>query len=402
MATITHEVLEQPINRYILMPSEATLREALLALATDSDAQEWWVLLVALADGSFLAARFNQFRERAEQEGDSLFDKPLAEVGEPLMAIKVISPDFDLDQARNLAYESEAKLVVVMQEGVDSFWDAVIGIVSVGGMRSGTDDFGKPSMADMAGIGEVHAAMRPSAPLPAQPATPPPPAAAPEPEPELELAEEAEEPLEGLGADAEISVSVEGDVSEGGQVIVAGDDVNITNVYTTPEQKTETQYRRFEAAYPEEVQIGKEEKLYVAVMLPNAPSPFDEEKEDKKRKVESTDKVGIEMPVDRETGELKPVDIDVSVTTTGFKIKGADKKSLTIWPDGETAQRWFLLEPEEEGPQSIMIELTHKDRLLDEIELTSQVFALEKVPVGGLSLSLQVAKFNLLFNFAAN
>ncbi len=410
MVTITHEVLDQPINRYILVPGEATLREALLALKTDSEGQEWWVLLVALADGSFLAARFNQFRKRIEAEGAALFDKPLIEVGDPLISIEVVSPDFDLDLARNLAYESDAKLVVVVREGIDSLWDAVLGIVSVGGMRSGADDFSRPSLGDMAGIGEIQTAMRtpapqepapPPRPAAAIPASPPPPAPPMEPEPEL--ADEAEEePLDGFGVgDDEISVSVDGDVN--GKVIVAGDDVNITNVYNAaPEEKTKTQYRRFEAAYPEQVQIGKEEKLYVAVMLPEAPSPFEEEKKDKKQRSESTDKVGIEMPVDHETGELKPVEIEVSVTTTGFKIKGADKKSLTVRPDGETAQRWFLLEPEEVGPQSIMIELTHNGRLLDEIELTSQVFSREKVPPGGLRFSLQVARFNLLFSFAAS
>jgi hypothetical protein len=59
-----------------------------------------------------------------------------------------------------------------------------------------------------------------------------------------------------------------------------------------------------------------------------------------------------------------------------------------------------LLEPEEEGQQSIMVEITHKDRLLEEIALTSQVFAPEKVPSGGLSFALRIAKFNLQFNFA--
>jgi hypothetical protein len=189
-------------------------------------------------------------------------------------------------------------------------------------------------------------------------------------------------------------VAVGGDVS--GQVTVAGGDVHIHHTKLT-EEETRNQPRKFEAAFPQEVHQGTEEKLWVAVRLPDAPSPFSEEK---KRVVAETEAVDIPLPVDRRTGELKPVDVDVNLTAPDFRIIGDSKKTLTVWPDGRTVKRWFVLEPLEEGSQEVMLEISHKGRLLAEIELQTHVYAPEKKARGRLNLSLQIASFSLQVSFA--
>lgn len=198
----------------------------------------------------------------------------------------------------------------------------------------------------------------------------------------------------GQAPSREVKVSVGGDVS--GQVTVAGGDVHIHRA--GPEQvETRDQPRKFEAAFPQEVHKGTEEKLWVAVRLPDAPSAFAEEQESK---TSETDAIPIPMPVDNQTGQLKPVDVEVAVTAMGFRVIGDSKKTLTVWPDGRTVKRWFVLEAIEEGPQEIMLEISHQGRLLAEITVGSRVYTLEKKPRALLNLSLQIASFTLQFSFA--
>jgi hypothetical protein len=191
-------------------------------------------------------------------------------------------------------------------------------------------------------------------------------------------------------------VEIGQNVESGGQVIVAGRDVIVG---AQPAEKAQAQMRRFEAALPQETQVGVEHKLQIAVMMPDAPSPFGDT--DRPQATERTDDVPIALPVDRETGELKPVEIEVAVTAASFRIKGDSKKMLTVWPDGRTAIRWFLLEPEETGKQDVQIELSCQGRLLAEISVHTVVYAPEAKARPLLNLSLSIVSFRLNVSFAA-
>ena len=191
-----------------------------------------------------------------------------------------------------------------------------------------------------------------------------------------------------------VNVDIGGNVS--GQVTVAGGDVHIHHTAPT-EEETRNQPRKFEAAFPKEAHKGVEEKLWVAVRLPDAPSPFGEKE---KSTVAETEIVNVPLPVDRKTGELKPIDVEVALTAPDFKIIGDRKKTLTVWPDGRTVKRWFVLEPTAEGAHEIMLEISHKGRLLTEIALEPRIYAPEKKARALLNLSLQIASFSLQVSFA--
>jgi hypothetical protein len=133
-------------------------------------------------------------------------------------------------------------------------------------------------------------------------------------------------------------------------------------------------------------------------MLPDAPSPFGDK--EKPQAVAKGDEVMVALPVDSKTGELKPVEIEVSVTAPGFRVQGDSKKHLTVHPDGRTQTRWFLLEPVEAGKREILLELSQGGRLLQEIAVKTEVFSPEQKARSALNLSLKIATFSLQFNFA--
>jgi hypothetical protein len=192
------------------------------------------------------------------------------------------------------------------------------------------------------------------------------------------------------------STTVEGDLVAGDKR-VEGDEIHGDKyVYVgSPPEKMESYPRRVEVAFPKECAIGKEQVLWVAVMLPEAESPFSSGAQ----QLDASD-VNVPMPVDA-AGDVKPADIEVSVTATGFKIEGEQTKLLTVWPDGRTAKRWFQLEPEAAGEQTVRVELSMGGRLLDELSLSVHVFAPDERPARGLNLSLSVAIFSLSLSFAA-
>jgi hypothetical protein len=375
MTPISDELLSKPANSYVAVRGDRTLLEALYALQAE-DGREWWFLIVELGERRYLAARFGAFRERLAAQGEALLALPLRDVGDPLVPVEVVDRGVDLSLAERRAERSPAGLVIVLEAGGPPA--GIAGVLSVGGTRD-APSFDGPSLLALAGLPDTGFGGA------VEEAAPEAPAAA---EPGRSTTKRREE------ADR-IAVGIGGSVESGGQVIVAGDDVNI---YTAPpDEETRVQFRRFEAAFPQEVHLGVEEKLFVAVLLPDRPSPFTGVI--RPQSTGSTDEVPIPTPVDARTGRLKPVDIEVSITTTGFKVKGDTVKSLTVWPDGRTAMRWFLLEPEEAGRQQIMIELVYNQRLLDEITLEAEVFRPEARARRLLNLSLSVVAFNLQFSF---
>lgn len=408
MAPISDEVLARPTNRCLVVRGDQTLYEALHELQAQGG-QEWWFLVVDLGGQCYLAAHFSDLRERVASEGGAVLNLRLRDLGAPLYPAHFVYRQTDLAYAEELAAQSPASLVVVLESGDDlsstlTYGEPLIqvaGVLSVGGTRGAVEN--GPSLFDLVEVNEdtlledvanaEEYAIEDERTAPTPPIAPPTPAG-----PVTSERKRAEETRRMEKEAKPIDVEIGGSVESGGQVIVAGDDVNI--VYTSPpDQKTRNQYRRFEAAFPPEVHLGVEEKLFVAVLLPDAASPFGDVI--KPQATGRTEAVAISTPVDQETGELLPVDIEVSVTTTGFTIKGVKAaKLLTVWPDGRTAMRWFMLEPGEVGKQEIRVELTHKGRLLDEIVLEAEVFQPESKARRLLDLSLRVVSFNLQFSFA--
>jgi hypothetical protein len=221
-----------------------------------------------------------------------------------------------------------------------------------------------------------------------------------------------------------LDVSVGGDVKEGGEVNVAGQDVNITKINSyegdyvegdkviggdevhgnktvifNPEKEKKQQERRFEAAFPHEVHQGKEYKLWVAVMLPDAASPFSEDEKAKLSADTSKDAAPVDFEVDPKTGDLIPAKLDVTITGDGFEVVGESTKVLTVHPDGQTAKRWFLVRAEEEGPQQVMVEISQGGHLIKELTVEAVVFAEQRKPQRMLNLSLKIAAFSLSLSF---
>ncbi len=202
----------------------------------------------------------------------------------------------------------------------------------------------------------------------------------------------------GLVGSPFLDVSVGGDVKEGGEVNVAGRDVNITKINAFQEKEKKQQDRRFEAAFPYEVHQGKEYKLWVAVMLPGAPSPFSDEEKAALSDDTTRDAAPVDFEVDPKTGDLIPAKLDVTITGDGFEVIGEATKVLTVQPDGQTTKRWFLVRAGEEGPQQVMIEISQDGHLIKEMTVEAAVFAEQKKPQG-LNLSLRIAAFSLSLTF---
>jgi hypothetical protein len=366
-------------DRFILRPGAETLREA-VAVLNERDGRDWWYLLVDVGRrGELLAVRFADLIERILDEGPMVFHRSLMDFGPPLVPAAVVDASASRATIERLAAANPNGLVVLAEGGQRGEASHILGVINIRETRH-IPDLEAPTLSELAAASEdVHVAMRPSAGAPPEPEeeAPPSPAspAAPEPKP---------------------STTVEGDLVAGDKR-VEGDEIHGDKyVYMgSPPEKTESFPRRVEAAFPQECATGKEQVLWVAVMLPEAESPFSSVSQH----LDASD-VSVPMPVDA-AGDVKPADIEVSVTATGFRIEGEQTKLLTVWPDGRMAKRWFQLEPETAGEQSIRVELSMGGRLLDELSLSTRVFALEERPARGLNLSLSVAIFSLSLSFAA-
>jgi hypothetical protein len=375
-------------THFVAARGDDTLRHVLTRLVQQGG-QAWWFLVVAVGEPPrYRVARFSELRSLLEGQAAAAADRPLADLGAPLEAAHAVDPAMPLADAERLAAESASGAVIV----VEAAWrpgqaPRVLGVVSVRETRSGLD-LGAAPLAD------VLNSLPPPAPAPASKgeAAAPPQAVEGSAPPEEDDKEERER---------EIEVRIDGSVSAGGEVNVAGGDI-VTNVYVTAEEKrTQPQDRRFEAAFPHEVDVAEEYRLWIAVLLPDAPSPFGADQQAKLLEDTADDAVPVAFDVDAATGKLKPVELDVTVTGDGFEIVGQAAKKLTVWPDGKLSKRWFLLRASRPGVQRALVEITQEGRLLQEFTVEATAVARRPAARGALNVSLKVATFNLSFSFSA-
>ncbi|NDJ53261.1 MAG: hypothetical protein GYB68_09280 [Chloroflexi bacterium] len=368
--------IEKPAHRYLMFEGDVTVGEAIQTLY-DHQGAEWWFLVVKLGAEDFVVTRFVALRDRLEEEGANLLNVPLKEVGAPLQQAAVVKDSEELDAAQDLAYESEAHIAIVVEYVPFVGPGEVKGLINVGGQRATGFAEGK-TLYEMAGVEGASVGG----------AVPPPPKA-------------DEKPSTRSG-----NVSV-GDIS-GSTGVAIGDGASV-NVYNTvvqgpAEDSLTEQSRRFEAAFPQEVKQADTALLYVAVMLPDAPSPF--EGADDGTVTENTGDVAVPVLVDGETGELKETNLEVAVSSTGFKLRDKSSKSLTVYPDGRTTQVRFIMEAEKPGTHQVFVELLYEGRMIAEIMIDSTVFSEEEVKEveaqgKKLNVALKVAGFGLSLSFGA-
>lgn len=190
----------------------------------------------------------------------------------------------------------------------------------------------------------------------------------------------------------DVAVDVDGDV--GGDVKVAGGDIVEGDVIVVSEAqalKHENQARRFDAAFPEKVAHREVATLWVGVVKPGEPPPFEGVPAETVTKGPEAD---IPMPVDPKTGELKEVHIDVRIRAPQFE-PASDTATLTVTPDGKPDKVRFLLEAQDEGRGVVLVQFYLDKKRLGEVEFKSVV---EKAKAGQkFALTLQVASIHFAF-----
>nr|MBN1229262.1 hypothetical protein [Anaerolineae bacterium] len=404
--------LSNMLNRsFVVARGEESLREALLRLKTEGG-QEWWYLVVDIGERyRFLAARFSDLRSRIESEGAAVLDMPLKQVGEPLLKTDIVDLGTGLAYAEKLAGENQSGIVIVVKL-VDIPPDTrvetarlrpftVVGLISVLGTRD-VLDFNLKSLVRMAE--EIPFVKEPVEEGDDNHITTPI-------TPDHLLADVDEiskayqeivtppgistQPAE-TDKDRDIDVSIDGDVTDGGDVYVAGHDI----VVMSPERPKEYGERRFEAAFPHEVYIQEEYRVWVAVLLPDAKSPFSEEEAALLSEGSAEESVPVAFDVDPRLGDLLPVEVDVSVTGEGFEIVGTNQKPLTVWPDGRTTRRWFMVRTEESGTNSLYFEISQEGRLLYEFAVQATAFKQQTKLASLLNRKLKITSVKLSFAFA--
>lgn len=409
--------LRELSQHFVLVSSQDTLRDALVALR-EQDGYPWWILLVVGEDGQVRAARFDDFRTALNADGAAALHRALDDFDAPLAPVVLADKSADRARARALAETHEHGFLVVVDRLPDGDTadrlpqDAeVVGVLVARRTRS-TPSPGEPSLFEVA---DSLAAPREEAGPRASPV-----------DVISDMSDEVGEsiseryehlpgvmpssPPRAVRVSDEMSPPdpteitrierVDGDVVTGDKVI-GGDEIHGDKLIymTPPEHETRDQPRRFEAAFPQACRLGVEQRLWVAVMLPDASSPFTDRVQD--HEVSASEEVGVPLPVDGRTGKLKPLDLEVTVTATGFKVEGEETKKLTVWPDGRTVKRWFQLEPETVGEQSVHVEVCVDGRLLHEMALTAEVVKPQSVSAGLFNFSLRIATFSLTLTFAA-
>ncbi len=445
MVSDLDELMPRVSTHFVIVQGDQTLLEA-LALLKQQGGQEWWFLVVEVWDDdqpTYLGARFGDFRDRINAERPSILEAPLKDLGDPLVPVEIISQRDKLSRARQLAQDNLRGLVLVCAEAgpsraaLEMRRTSIVGVISIGVARSGAD-FDGPSLFDLAGLVEARASKPPtrrrpgledgvarSEVEPSLPAVAPSQAlapsaraepAAPPMDREGEIEASQPQPTETFAGAAQgeqsLDVGIGGNVS--GRVDVAGRDIQKTEIgrvegdyvagdkviVLPPEKQTRQQERRFEAAFPHEVHVGAEYDLSVAVLLPDAPSPFTEEKRAKLLESEVM-RAAVEFEVDAKTGQLKPASVEVAVTGKGFKVIGDSKKVLTVRPDGLMDMRTFVLQAEREGKPQIMVEIMQEGRLLKQMTIEARAYTKKAKPAHKLNLTLQIAAFTVSFSFAA-
>ncbi len=394
MELITEQDVGSKANRYVMVWADATVRDALQALA-DASGHEWWMLVIRDRAGHFRGGSYALFRQWLEEDGPAILDLPLAERIETFRALPVVKLDSSRDAAASQAASASAPAVVVLdQDG------SMAGILVFNTTRSVLDPFVSTSLLGLAGVSPQSSGAEPPA-LPSEvkpPAAPaskvPSPAASPAPRP----AERSR------GVILEGETTVKGDLIAGDQNIsgdqvhgdkVAGDKITI-NVEGKKPKELRDQKRRFDVALPNEVHTHEAYELQVAVLLSDAPSPFGE----KDTRAVKGNEVAIPTPVNPETGKLEVIDIDVTVTAVTGEVIGERTKKLTIHPDGRAEIRWFMLKASAPGKQIVRIEVERDGRRITEFKVESVAVSPETKPKGLLNLSLNIASFSLQLSFA--
>lgn len=192
------------------------------------------------------------------------------------------------------------------------------------------------------------------------------------------------------------SAEVAGDVH--GNVEVAGGDIiktNGGNVYLFKNREQAMRYkkqsRRFDTAFPEKVELGKVATLWVGVATPDSPPPFEGVPAEA---ITSGPTAEVALPIDPASGEVQEVQIDVVVRAPQYK-PSRDEATLTVYPDGKSDVTRFLLEAEDEGQGTVLVQFYLDKKRLGEVELKSVV---EKARAGvTFGLKLQVATLYFAF-----
>jgi hypothetical protein len=352
---ILSDALEHPTSgMFILADYYQTLLDALLALKRN-DGQDFWSLIVTMPDGTFQMAQYQDLRDAIKAQGQPLLGETLIALTEDYFEpVPTVTHD-DPRPLRELVHTPH----VVTQFGVP------VAVLGDPGRATVTGD----TTLELAGLVKK------------------------------------ESGLAGWGGQAPKQVeqaltvgeSVGGDIKVAGGHIFDGDFVQQIFVGEGAQRQiVKEQFRVFESAFPERSVVGTPAMLGVAVYLPGSPSPFQPEEEP--RQVVASDKVGVPMPVDPVTDEITPVDIEISLMAANFTVSGKATKYLTVWPDGRPAVRWFQLTPTAVGEHTIVIELSHDKRLLQEIRHS---FDVEK-QASLVTQVLKVVTTPLQFNFGAD
>jgi len=389
------EVLDRSQDTFISMRGQQTVREALNSLKKQGGDiwwhRDWWLLVVQLNDGRYLAGKFSDLRPRLEEDAAAFLERKLSSLeGDALKIVRYASHEIALQEAYSFAENSDPPLLLLRWQG------AVVGYINAGQQRDLYFD----------DIPLYKLVPEPKPEKPSSPSQPEPTSeGSREDVPPEKKNREPSEPVPSAGTTIETIQKVEGDVVAGNMTIhgdkVAGDKHD--HYYIIPEKlRTVQQKRCFEAAFPRSCIVGEEKKLLVTVRLCEAESPFGEQTEAKS--IDDHTEVLVNLPiVDNKTGKLEPVDLAVSVTSADLNVVGLNTKYLTVWPDGRTEMRWFLLKPKKTGGGDIMIELSQGDRLIGELTLSTTTVAAHKGAgaLGGLDFSLRIANFSMQLNFSA-
>lgn len=390
MELITKQDVTGKANRYVLVGGDATLRDALQALA-DANGQEWWMLVIRAEAGIFRGRDFSIFRKWLEEGGPAALSLPLSERIDSFPALPVVELGSSREEAASKAASHNAPAVIVLDEN-----DIIAGILVFNTTRSVLDPFAATRLLGLAGVAPQTSGAEPPEPSPGM--KPPAPPAPKAPSPAVTPAPQPAERSRGVTLEGETTIA--GDLIAGDQNIagdnVHGDKITI-NVEGEKPKELRDQKRRFDVALPNEVHVGDAYELQVAVLLSDAASPFGV----KDTKAVKGNEVAIPTPVNPQTGELEVIDIDVTVTAITGEVIGGRTKKLTVHPDGRTEIRWFMLKSSAPGKQIVRIEIEREGRRITEFKVENLAISPEAKPKGLLNLSLSIASFSLHLSFAS-
>ena len=124
MTPIPENLLSHPCNQYLLVNGEQTFLDALQTLKKEAGDLSWF-LIVDTGEGDCLGALMKNLSERTKGEGRDILNKPLEEIGPPLVPVPVIEQDENLEAAIGKASECAAQAVIVTLLGV------VVGIITI-------------------------------------------------------------------------------------------------------------------------------------------------------------------------------------------------------------------------------------------------------------------------------